>query len=174
MILLALAETERIRDHSSIKTQHTTILFFRLLPPTSLLSRGETLLAAALTKIFRKSLHFSSTSKPANHQHPKIFKDFFACRIVLAANHEYPGNIQRPSQQQQSPAATSSSNQQQRTATAISIQQQRPAAAISSSDEQQRSTAAINSINRHQQSAFILPAAPTQSTPTSVSYHYGS
>ena len=25
----------------------------------------------------------------------KIFKDFFACKIVLAANHQYPGNIQR-------------------------------------------------------------------------------
>ena len=26
---------------------------------------------------------------------PKILKVFFACRIVLAANHQYPGNIQR-------------------------------------------------------------------------------
>ena len=26
---------------------------------------------------------------------PEIFKDFFACRNVLAANHQYPGNIQR-------------------------------------------------------------------------------
>ena len=25
----------------------------------------------------------------------EIFKDFFACKIVLAANHHYPGNIQR-------------------------------------------------------------------------------
>ena len=26
----------------------------------------------------------------------KSFKDFFACKIVLAANHRYPGNLQRP------------------------------------------------------------------------------
>ena len=26
---------------------------------------------------------------------PEIFKDFFACRNVVAANHQYPGNIQR-------------------------------------------------------------------------------
>ena len=38
---------------------------------------------------------------PAKHsqQQPiiilKKFKDFFACKIVLAANHRYPGNIQR-------------------------------------------------------------------------------
>ena len=25
----------------------------------------------------------------------KIFKNFFACKIVLDANHHYPGNIQR-------------------------------------------------------------------------------
>ena len=25
----------------------------------------------------------------------KIFKDFFACKSVIAANHHYPGNIQR-------------------------------------------------------------------------------
>ena len=25
----------------------------------------------------------------------EIFKDFFACKLVLAANHRYPGNIQR-------------------------------------------------------------------------------
>ena len=31
---------------------------------------------------------------------PKTFEDFFACRIVLAANHKYPGNIQRLSRLQ--------------------------------------------------------------------------
>ena len=30
----------------------------------------------------------------------KIFKDFFACKIVLAAKHRYPENIQRPFRQQ--------------------------------------------------------------------------
>ena len=100
----------------------------------------------------------------ANHQRPKIFKDFLACRIVLAANHQHPGNVQRVSghQQQQPAAAISSSDQQQQpaAATSSSNQQQRPATATSSSNQQN---------NRHQQSAFILPAAPTQSTPTFVS-----
>ena len=49
MILLALAKTEKIRGHSSINTQHTTKKFIRLLPPTTLLPRGETLLPTALT-----------------------------------------------------------------------------------------------------------------------------
>ena len=149
MILLVLAKTERIRDHSSINTQRTTILFIRLLPPTTLLPRGETLLATALTYIFRKSLHVSSTSKPANHQHPKIFKYFFACRIVLAANHQYPGNLQRLSQQQQPAAASSINQQQQPAATSSSNQQQRSAAATSNSNQQQRPAAATTSSNQH-------------------------
>ena len=43
----------------------------------------------------------SKTFSPAktSQQQPintlKKFKDFFACKIVLAANHRYPGNIQR-------------------------------------------------------------------------------
>ena len=43
----------------------------------------------------------SKTSSPANLSQPQIidileiFKDFFACKNVLAANHLYPGNIQR-------------------------------------------------------------------------------
>ena len=61
-----------------------------------------------------------------------------------------------------------------RPATSSSNQQQQSTARTSSSNRQQWSTAAINSSNWHQQSAFILPAAPTQSTPTSVNYHYGS
>ena len=48
-ILLALAKTESIRDHSSINTRRTTIIFIRLLPPTTLLPRGETLLPTAFT-----------------------------------------------------------------------------------------------------------------------------
>ena len=121
-------------------------------------------------------------------QHPNIFKDFFAWRIVLAANHQHPGNFLRLSDQQQSAAATSSIDQleQSAAATSSSDQQQQSAAAISSSNQehlpttaissskQQRSTAASNSSNRHQQPAFILPAATTQSTPTSFSYQYGS
>ena len=34
-------------------------------------------------------------SQPQTINIPEISKDFFACRIVLAANHQYPGNIQR-------------------------------------------------------------------------------
>ena len=47
------------------------------------------------------SWKYSKTFWPAktSQQQPintlKIFKDFFACKIVLAANHRYPGNIQR-------------------------------------------------------------------------------
>ena len=93
MILLALAKTERKRGHSSINTQRTAISFIRLLPLTTLLPRGETLLPTALILILRTPLHFSSTSKPANHQHLKLFKEFFACKVVLVANHQHPKKI---------------------------------------------------------------------------------
>ena len=164
-------------------------LFIRFLPSTTLLPPAETLFH--LPSIFWKN---SKTfhQQPGKVQrlfsnNPKIFKDFFACRIVLAANSQYPGNIQILSEQ--STAATSNSNQQQQPATAInssnqqqqpaaatssSNQQQQPATAVSSSNQQQQSIAATSSSNQHQQSAFIVPAAPTQSTPSSVSYHYGS
>ena len=87
---------------------------------------------------FPHSCHqYSGNIQRLSVNNPKIFKDFFACRVVLAANHQYPGNIQRPfsssNQQQQPAAATSSSNQQQQpaAATSSSNQQQQPAAAIS-------------------------------------------
>ena len=44
---------------------------------------------------------YSKTFSPAELSQPKtinireLFKNFFACRIGLAANHQYPGNIQR-------------------------------------------------------------------------------
>ena len=47
------------------------------------------------------SWNFSKTFSPAKLSQPQIiyileiFKDFFACKLVLAANHRYPGNIQR-------------------------------------------------------------------------------
>ena len=96
---------------------------------------------------------------------PKVFKDFFASKIVLAANQQYSENIQILSeQQQQSTSATNSGNQQRRpaAATSSSNEKQQPAAATSSSNQQQQLAAAINSSKLHQQSAFILPAAPTQ------------
>ena len=52
----------------------------------------------------RKSLlswKFSKNFSPAKLSYtqiviiPKIFKDFFACKVVLAANHHYPEKIQR-------------------------------------------------------------------------------
>ena len=45
------------------------------------------------------SWEYSKTFLPANLSQPQIinilgiFKNFFACKIVLAANHQYPGNI---------------------------------------------------------------------------------
>ena len=48
-----------------------------------------------------KSRKYSKTFSPAKLSQPKIinirelFKNSFACRIGLAANHQYPGNIQR-------------------------------------------------------------------------------
>ena len=112
---------------------------------------------------------------------PEIFKDFFACRIALAANHQYSGMFQRlpaskqnsssnqqsssnPQQQpaaatnninqQQQPAkAINSSNQQQQPATSSCNQQQQPTTAINSSNQQKQSTAAINSSNQQQAAA---------------------
>ena len=228
MILLAPAKTEGKRGHSSINTQRKAIIFIRLLPPTTLLPRGKTLSHLSLINILEKFKDFSITTRKHSNTFPlaelsspqiisaRKYSDFFACRIVLAANHQYPGNIQRLSgQQKQSTAATSSSNQQQQSTAAISSsnqqqqstaaisssnqqqqlaaatssgnhqqqpattisssdQQQQPAAATSSSSQQQQSAAATSNSNQQQQSAFILPAAPTQSTPTIVSYYYGS
>ena len=182
MILLAIAKTERIRGHSSMNTQSTTIIFIRLLPPTTLLPGGETLFqppphqySGNTQRLFInnpgifKDFFAGRIVLAANHQHPKIFKDFFACRIVLAANNQHPKIFKdfpasNSNQQQQSTAATSSSNHQQ----------QQSVTATSSSNQQQQSAAAISNSNQQQQPAFILPAAPTQSTPTSVSSHYGS
>ena len=208
MILLALAKTERICGHSSIKTQCTAIFFsfatYRQLPYFPEAKLSSIFLPSIFWK-YSKTFH----QQPENFQrlfinNPKKFKDFFACKFVLAANHQYPGNIQRLSgqhqqqpaaatsksnQQQEPEAATSKSNQQQQPAKAInsSNQQQQPAKVINSSNQQQQPAKAINSSyqqqqpakatssnNQQQQSAFILPAAPTQSTWTSVSYHYGS
>ena len=113
----------------------------------------------------RKSLPPSCHQYSGNIQrlfidHSKIFMDFFACRIVLAANHQYPGNIRRLSGQQQQPsAAINYRSQQQQPAAAInySNQQQQPAAAINYSNQQQQPAAATSS-NQQQ------PAAATSSS----------
>ena len=145
-------------------------------------------------KKFKEFFFACKFALAANHRHPKVFKNFFACNIVLAATYQQPESIQKLFRLQnclsrKSPisrkysktfrpeaAATGSSNQQQQSTAAISSssQQQQSAAATSSSNQQQQPAAATSSNNQQRQSAFILPAAPTQSTPTSVSYHYGS
>ena len=157
MIFLVLAKIERIRGHSSMNTQSTTIIFIRLLPPTTLLPRGETLFqppshqySGKTQRLFInnpgifKDFFACRIVSAANHQHPKLFKDFFACRIVLAANNQHPKSFKdfpacNSNQQQQPAAATSSSSSQQR----------QPAAATSNSNQQQRSATATSSSNQH-------------------------
>ena len=131
-----------------------------MLPSTSLLPRSETLFRFPLINIM------------------EIFKDFLAFRIVLAAFHQYPANIQRlfrlqnclsrkssvsqkysktfrpassvPAATSNNPAVNSSNQQKQSTAaTSSSNQQQQPAAATSSSNQQQQSAAATGSSNQH-------------------------
>ena len=179
MILLALAKTERIRGHSSMNTHCTTIIFIGLLPPTTLLPRGEDLFHLPLSDILEIFKDFSSTTRKyskTSHQHPRIFKDLFACKIVLAfpsskqqsSSKPYSSrNQQSSSNQQQQPAtATSNSDQQQQpaAATSNSDQLQQPAAVTSSSNQQQQPATAINSSNQQQQStaatSIVLPAAP--------------
>ena len=54
-----------------------------------------------LSRKSSKSCKYSKNFSPVNLSQPqiitvlKIIKDFFACKIVLAANHQYPGIIQR-------------------------------------------------------------------------------
>ena len=143
------------------------------------LPRGETLFHLPLTNILE------NIQRPFINN-PKIFKDFFACKFVLAANHQQPENIQRlfrlqnclsrksstifrkysktfwainsSHQQQQSTAATKSSDQQQQStaATSSSNQQQQPKAATSNSNQQQQPAAAINSSNQKQRPATAI------------------
>ena len=61
------------------------------------LFRLQTCLSRKSSISWKYSKTFSSAK--LSQQQPintlKIFKDFFACKIALAANHRYPGNIQR-------------------------------------------------------------------------------
>ena len=117
-----------------------------------------------------------------------MFKDFLDCRIVLVANHQYPGNIQRLcGQQKQSTVETSNSNQQNQRAIvqqAVSQQQaaiiqqavfrpqpaiiQQSTEAINSSNQPQQPTAAINSINQQQQSTAAINNHNQQQQPAFV------
>ena len=144
-----------------MNTQCTAIIFIRYLPSTTLPPRGETLFHLLLINILEKFEDFSSTiwkySKTFKQQ-PETIQRLFRLQNCLSRKSPISPKYSKTFR------ATTSSNQQQE-----------PAAAISSSiNQQQQSAAATSSGNQHQQSAFILPAASTQSTPTSVSYHYGS
>ena len=113
----------------------------------------------------------------------ETFKDFFACKIVLAANHQQPENIQRLFRLQiclsrksstifrknsKTFWAINSSNQQQQSTTVINscIQQQQSTAATSSSNQQQQPAAAINTSNLQQQLAATTGFRPISSTYT--------
>ena len=89
---------------------------------------------SSTTRNYSKTFSPAELSQPQIINNPKIFKDFFAWRIVLAADQHYPGNIQRLSGQQ---SAINSSNQQQQST-----------AATSSSNQQQLSIAATSSSNQ--------------------------
>ena len=155
------------------------------------LPRGETLFHLPLT-------HILDIIQRLFTNNPKIFKDFFACKFVLAAIHQQPGNILRLSclqnclsrksstifrkysktfwainssnQKQQPATAINSNNQQQqpKAATSNSNQQQQPAAAINSNNQQQQSTAAINSSNQQQQSTAAINSVSQQQHPTTT------
>ena len=92
MILLALAKAEGIRGHSSINTQRTAIFIHSLATVNYLLPRGETLFHLPPINFLELFKDFLACKivLAANHQHPKVFKDFFACKNVLAANHQHP------------------------------------------------------------------------------------
>ena len=145
-------------EGSSINTQCTAIIFIRLLLSATIFPEAKlssTFLSPIFWKIFKDSSTTTRKYSKTSHQHPKIFKDFFACKFVLAANHQlYSGNIQRFFGQS---ATTSSSNQQQQSTAAInSSNQQQQSTAATSSSNQQQSTAVINSSNQQQQPAAAI------------------
>ena len=143
----------------------------RLLPSTTLLPRGETFLRFPITNIQKLFKDFSSTTRKYSktfHQQHENTQRLFACRIVLAADHQNPGNIRRlpaskqyPSSNQPAAATSkqySSSNQQSfcnqpqqsTAATSNSNQQRQPAAATNYSNRQHRPATAISSSNQQQ------------------------
>ena len=50
---------------------------------------------SSIPRKYSKTFLPAEMSQPQIINIPEISKDFFACRTVLAANHQYPGNIQR-------------------------------------------------------------------------------
>ena len=103
---------------------------------------------------------------------PKIFKDFFACRIVLAANHQSPENNQRIFRLQNFLTIKTSISRKNpknfRLASSI------PAAtgnhpAINNSNQQQRSAAATSNSHSQQQPATAASIHPPTHTHAATS-----
>ena len=153
---------------SSINTQCTAIIFIRLLLSTTNFPEAK-LSSTFLSPIFWK---YSKTLQ----QQSKIFKDFFACKFVLAAIQQQSENIQRLFRLQICLSRKSSTTRKySRTFPPEKLsqpqiinyipeifkdflgnQQQQPAAAINSSNQQQQSTAATSSSNQQQQPAAAI------------------
>ena len=97
---------------SSVNNQRTARVFIRFLAYFLEANLSSTSLPSIFWK-YSKTFHQQpEIIQRLFTKNPKIFKDFFACKIVLAANHQlYSGNIQRLFGQ--STAAINSSNQQQ-------------------------------------------------------------
>ena len=100
----------------------------------------------------------------ANYQQPKQFKDFFACRIVIAANHQRPKIFKDFLACR---IVLAANHQHPGNVQRVSgHQQQQPAAAISSSDQQQQPAAATSSSNQQQQSAAATSNSDQQQQST--------
>ena len=137
----------------------------------------------------QKSLHFSSTGKPANHQHSKMFKDISSTtRKYSKTFHQKPGNIQRLFRLQKClsrkssispknsntfqaassiPAATSNYPARSIPA-ATSNQQQQPATTINYSNQQQQPATTINCSNQQQQPATATSSSDQQQQSTAA------
>ena len=55
---------------------------------------------SSISRKYSKTYWPAELSQPQVISIPKIFEYFFACRVVLTANHQYPGNIRRIFRQQ--------------------------------------------------------------------------
>ena len=83
----------------SINNRRTAIIFIRFLAYFPEVNISSTSLSSIIWKYWKtfhqhpeKFKDFSACKVvlAANHQHPEMFKDFFACKIVLAANRLHP------------------------------------------------------------------------------------
>ena len=103
---------------------------------------------------------------------PKIFKDFFACRIVLLTKHQYRGNIQRLSGYQAIFQRQPAIIQQSTTATNNSDQQQQPAKAIYNRNRERQP--AFNHRPALRQPPATVRQTSARLITASVSYQFGS